>query len=451
MREWLLPVGDATDAEACGDLDRLLPVDEAELFQAGAHVLGYVVGRVDAAVRHEDGEAVARNPRGLHARREIAANDLRDAHDDLVTDVHAEILVQHVQAIEIDVDHAIVARERLRRQHRLHALLERRAGQQPGRRVVGVQQDVGDAAREQLDDPHLAQVEVGRFFGLEEHQDAEHALRALHHRAGKRLERHPGHRAAGERAIGRQRLPVQLRPADQVPVTPREEVGASPRWRAVARTADGDVLVGDQQRADAAAEMIDAALHEFREVVGRFSPGRLVVRATEQQLEVAVTHDQVPLQVTDAGLRNELALEALERRTQQAPDQVEWPQSVSLRRFPADQPDAAEQGAGRIAQEEDVGHLLAPRLFGEPLLAARLGKLEGERLLHELVQRGVVEAFAHPHGDAHPIVDDDRLRTRQQHLYELAVGVERGGAERGRGFVQRRCVLHGAHIHPIWT
>ena len=35
------------------------------------------------------------------------------------------------------------------------------ARQQPGRRVVRIQQDVGDAAREQLDDAHLAQVEVG--------------------------------------------------------------------------------------------------------------------------------------------------------------------------------------------------------------------------------------------------------------------------------------------------
>ena len=58
--------------------------------------------------------------------------------------------------------------------------------------------------------------------------------------------------------------------------------------------------------------MFDAGLHQPLEVGGRVGVDRFVVRGAEQQFEVAVTRDQAALQVADAGLRGELALEALQ-------------------------------------------------------------------------------------------------------------------------------------------
>ena len=108
----------------------------------------------------------------------------------------------------------------------------------------------------------------GACMRLEQHQHAEHALRAVHDGAGQDLVRHVGERP-GRRArpVRRHRLAVQLRPADHVAVRARQDFGARARRRIVAGAADGDVLVRNQQRADGAAEVIDAALHELREIV----------------------------------------------------------------------------------------------------------------------------------------------------------------------------------------
>jgi hypothetical protein len=73
--------------------------------------------------------------------------------------------------------------------------------------------------------------------------------------------------------------------------------------------------VRHEQRADAAAEVVDATLHQLREVLGGLAAGRFILRGAEQQLEVAVAHHQAALQVADAVLGAQLALQALERRT----------------------------------------------------------------------------------------------------------------------------------------
>ena len=83
--------------------------------------------------------------------------------------------------------------------------------------------DVGDAASEQFDDTHLAQVEVRRMQALEQHQHAVHALGAMHHRTGKNLVRDPGERPGVVRDVGSHRLPVQLGPAEHLAM--RDRVG----------------------------------------------------------------------------------------------------------------------------------------------------------------------------------------------------------------------------------
>ena len=74
------------------------------------------------------------------------------------------------------------------------------------------------------------------------------------------------------------RLAVQLRPAEHVPVRAREHLGPRTRRRPGSGAAHRDVLVGDQQRTHAAAEVVHAGLHKLREIVGGFGPGRLFVR-----------------------------------------------------------------------------------------------------------------------------------------------------------------------------
>ena len=72
-------------------------------------------------------EMRAASMRGVRLRR----IDVRHAHDDVVADVHAEVLVQHVQAVDVDVDDAVVAvRSDAGVSSALRALLERRARQQ---------------------------------------------------------------------------------------------------------------------------------------------------------------------------------------------------------------------------------------------------------------------------------------------------------------------------------
>jgi hypothetical protein len=61
-----------------------------------------------------------------------------------------------------------------------------------------------------------------------------------------------------------------------------DDLRARAGWRARAGAADGDVLVGNQQCAHAAAEVFDAALHELGEIIGRFRTGRFFVRRPEQ-------------------------------------------------------------------------------------------------------------------------------------------------------------------------
>ena len=129
---------------------------------------------------------------------------------------------------------------------------------------------------------------------------------------------------------------------------PGEQVGTGPWRRAVARATDRDVLVGDQQRADAAAEMVDAALHELGEVVGAIRrTGRLVLRGAEQQLEVAVAHDEVPLQVADAVLRATVRARGTRAPGRSSPcTSVNGRAVAACARLAADYADAAEQRAG---------------------------------------------------------------------------------------------------------
>ncbi len=70
----------------------------------------------------------------------------------------------------------------------------------------------------------------------------------------------------------------------------REHFRSRAQRHSFTRAADGDVLVGDEQRADAATEVVHAALHQLREVVGGLAGGMSV---DEVMREYGITDDDV--------------------------------------------------------------------------------------------------------------------------------------------------------------
>ena len=104
------------------------------------------------------------------------------------------------------------------------------------------------------------------------------------------------------------------------------------------------------------------------------SPPAVALRGTEQQLEVAVARHQAALQVADAVLRRELALQALEGRAQQALHQREGTGLAALARFARDDADGAEQRRVGITQHEDVRRVLAVDRLGEAIAAGVLAE-----------------------------------------------------------------------------
>ncbi len=351
--------------------------------------------------------------------------------------MHAEVLVQHVQPVEVDVDHAVVLLQRRGRQHRQRALLERGAREQPRGRIVRIHQDVGDATAEQLDDAHLAQVEVRRVHALEQHEHAVHALRTVHHGTREDLVRDVGERARVRGRVGRHGLAMELRPPQHLAMRAREDLRAHARWRVAGRAAHRDVLVRNQQGAHGAAEMVDATLHELGEVVRGIAAVGFFMRRAEQQLEVAVAHDEAALQVADARLRGELALEALQRGTQQALHQREGPRFAA--RLAAHHADAADHLARGVAQYEKIGDLFAGQRLGEARAhGATLRLLGSAGLLQQHFEVGLV-ALVHPDGNAHAVVDRDGMRARQQHLEQLPIRVERCAPGRSRRVGEQVC------------
>ena len=77
----------------------------------------------------------------------------------------------------------------------------------------------------------------------------------------------------------------------------------------------------------------------------------------------------------------ELALQALERRTQQALHELERPRMPRCARFAADDADRAEQLLVGIAQQEDVGTVIAVDGLGEAARPSPARQFLRERLL----------------------------------------------------------------------
>ena len=95
-------------------------------------------------------------------------------------------------------------------------------------------------------------------------------------------------------------------------------------------------LSGISSAPTAQSEVLDAALHEVGKIVGRLAFA-VILRRAEQQVEIAVAHPQAALQVADAVLGAELALQALEHRAQQTAHERERARFAALRGLTTDQ------------------------------------------------------------------------------------------------------------------
>jgi hypothetical protein len=416
---------DRRDADAGADLERSVGPRLRQLGRACPDVLGDAGGARRVGVGQVDGETVAGDPRGERTGRAPAADDVGDLGDHLVADVHAEVLVDHVQLVEVDVDDRVALGGAAPGDQRGDRLLERGPGRQAGRRVETRQQDRRHLAGEQFGDARLPEPEVVGVGGAEQREEAHHAVGDVPHRCGHQLVRRQAVVAADP--VDDHRALLQLRPAQQVTVRARDDAGVRRAGRVAVRPHDRDALLRDDQRAERAVEVIDGRLHEPAQLVGVARVVGLVDGSVEQQVEVAVTGGEIARHHAERRAHRQLALQALERRAHEAEHERERPRVADCRRRGASRRRAAgpaRRAAGtrrRSRRRTSANDRRRPAACPHP---------RRHRLDREPVQVRVVLAVRDPQRRTRAVVDRDALRARQQHADQLTVGIEVGGHSR---------------------
>jgi hypothetical protein len=365
------------------------------------------------------------------ARPRLAAQHLGDLADHLVADVHAEVVVDDVQAIDVEVEHAVRAFVGRAGQRGPDLHLERGARQQRGRRVEVVLQDAGHLARQQLGEPLGAQVEIGLLRGAEQREEARDPARGVAHRHREDLV--GGQAGGGVDLVDDQAAPLQRGPVHQVAVRGGED--GQLRLAAGGRLADRDVALRHHQRAEHAVEMLHAGLHDHAELVRLLGILRIVRRDLEQQVEVLVPRLQVADHHAEAGARDQLALQALEGGMHE----VVHERVGTALAVPRQQHGHGDHQATVVAQPERVGGRPL-EVEREPVDLCRRGRRDaGERLLDDGRRIGAVIAVGNPQRVAARIVESDPAGPRHEHAQQLAVGVE---ARPGRGQMQGQYGVH---------
>ena len=78
---------------------------------------------------HKQGEAITGYFGGKNACADAGANDGRDARYHIITNVHAEHFIQHMQPVDIYIDHMVRITIALRMNSVNHTFFQGRAGQ----------------------------------------------------------------------------------------------------------------------------------------------------------------------------------------------------------------------------------------------------------------------------------------------------------------------------------
>ena len=184
MHEFLGAHLDGRHADADRDLHLAVAERAGDFFGAGAQRLGELCGILQRRGQH-DRKAVAGNARRAGARWQAFADQLAELRDHAIAHRHAVIVVDDMQAVDVDEQRAPGRRCRIRRaratrhdrpllERTAYTLLEGGACQQAGQRIVAVRQYRGHAPRQQLDQARMMRRELGRGFGAKQcqHTDA---------------------------------------------------------------------------------------------------------------------------------------------------------------------------------------------------------------------------------------------------------------------------------------
>ena len=173
------------DAEADRQTEARVDADGVQARDAFAQAFAEHRRLVDLR-GHDDREAIAGDARRHRIRRQMLAQQFADLRDGLVAHVHAEVFVDDVQLVDVDVQQAPALTARFAfDEHELDALLERGARQQSRERVVTGLDARGDASRQQVGEMHVAADEFRRFELAEQREHAGSAAAALAQRAGE--------------------------------------------------------------------------------------------------------------------------------------------------------------------------------------------------------------------------------------------------------------------------
>jgi hypothetical protein len=267
-------------------------------------------GLVDVG-RHGHGETVAGDARRHRVRRQVFAQQVADLRDGLVADVHAEVFVDDVQLVDVDVQQAPAPRARLGLdEHELDALLERGARQQAGERVVAGLDAGGHAARQQVGEVHVAADELRRVEPAEQRQHARGAARALAQRAGEDAKWNGDLAGLRGDLVDHQRVAARLRDRQQLFLRARQDGGV-----AAFGPGERESLVGHHDAGQHALEMRGGVGQQRLQVVGTRGL-RMAAGDRQQQLEILVARGQVFVELLDVGARQQVAAQQLERRPQ---------------------------------------------------------------------------------------------------------------------------------------
>jgi hypothetical protein len=223
------------DADADRDLHLAVAQRGADLLGTLAQRLGKL-GRILERRGQHDGKAIAGDARATGAGRHAIANQLTQQCDHAIAHRHAVIVVDDVQAV--DIDEQCAPRRGLRRgriravfERAAHALFEGRTRQQTGQRVIAVSEHRGDAAGEQFGQARMMRREFRGGLGAKQRQHADAAAIGTRNRTGQHAVGdfcRPGlqHHAVDDRGST-----AHLRHRQQMPVRLGQQCGVQRRFR----------------------------------------------------------------------------------------------------------------------------------------------------------------------------------------------------------------------------
>jgi len=179
---------------------------------------------IRAAAGHEHREPIAADAGDQSAFAAAPAHQGRDGLDDLVADMHAVILVDDVELVDVDVEQPVRARAAgLRSQLDRRLCHEGGLREHAGDRVEARANDLRGFARHQFERRGVAELEI--LFGIdaENREHADDPPRLVAYRRRNRLVGHRGIRVVQGQLVRNQSAAVQLRAGHEMPVHLREQ------------------------------------------------------------------------------------------------------------------------------------------------------------------------------------------------------------------------------------